>query len=157
MRTGFLSVRKYLLWQSVALSQLVVLALGSGVASAAGDACGKPKLLGIFVPWYQYLKIGKDKVTGECGVSGGFQLLPGGGQSSDLLMVGLAVVDDLIRLAGLIAVVFVVMGGIQYTTSQGNPDATAKAQSTVVNALVGLAISIVAVAFVAFIGRQIGK
>ena len=75
---------------------------------------------------------------------------------SDLPLVLLAVVDDLLRIAGLVAVVFVIVGGIQYTTSQGNPDATAKAQSTVLNALIGLVIALFAVAFVTYLGKALG-
>jgi hypothetical protein len=119
----------------------------------AAAACPKPKLLGVFVPWYQYLKVGKDS-TGSCGIKS-FNLLPGGGQSSDVPLILLAIVDDMVRLAGLVAVIFVIMGGVQYATSQGNPDATAKAQSTIINALIGLAIAIIAVAFVTFLGNAL--
>jgi hypothetical protein len=123
---------------------------------AAAKACSKPKLLGVFVPWYQYLKVTKDADTGTCGINGDdFVLLPGNGQSSSVPLVLLAIVDDMVRLAGLIAVIFVIVGGVQYATSQGSPDATAKAQSTVINALIGLAIAIAAVAFVAFLGKAL--
>jgi hypothetical protein len=128
----------------------------------AAAGCSKPKLLGIFVPWYQYLKVSKDADTGDCGIQD-FHLLPGKQQTdttgrtpnSDVPLILLAVVDDMVRLAGLIAVIFVIMGGVQYATSQGSPDATAKAQSTIVNALIGLAIAIVAVAFVTFLGNAL--
>jgi hypothetical protein len=73
----------------------------------------------------------------------------------DLILIGLALVDMLLHIAGLAAVVFVIYGGIQYTTSQGSPDATAKAQNTIVNALIGLALAVVAIAFVSFLGKRI--
>ncbi len=122
--------------------------------TASSTGCDKPKLLGIFVPWYQYLTLGRDSVTGDCTV-GNFRVLPGGGHTSDFLAIGLAVVDDLLRLAGLAAVIFVIYGGVQYATSQGSPDATAKAQSAILNALIGLAIAMVAVVFVTFIGNAL--
>jgi amino acid transporter len=117
--------------------------------------CDKSSFLGL-VPWYQYLDYKEITVSsGEafCGVEN-FVVLKAGEQS-DLPLIMLAVVDNLIRIAGLIAVAFVIYGGVQYATSQGNPDQTSKAQSTIINALIGLAIAIIAVAFVSFIGNRL--
>jgi len=50
--------------------------------------------------------------------------------------------------AGVIAVIMVVVGGIQYTTSNGNPQQAAKAKQTITYAIVGLAISLLAIAIV---------
>lgn len=126
------------------------------ITQFAAAGCPKTKLLGVFVPWYQYLKVTKDSDTGVCGINGkDFTLLPGNGQNSSVPLILLAIVDDMIRIAGLVAVMFVIMGGIQYATSQGSPDATAKAQSTIINALIGLAIAVVAVAFVTFLGNAL--
>jgi hypothetical protein len=116
----------------------------------------KPKLVGIFVPWYEYLRIEADPVTNECGVKD-FTLLPGNGESSDIPLVLVAIVDDMLRLTGLIAVIFVIYGGIRYATSQGEPDATAKAQSTILSALIGMAIALIAVALVTFFGKALTK
>jgi len=129
------------------------LPLSAGTFERVAAGCAKPKLLGVFVPWYQYLKVSKD-TTGSCAVQD-FNLLPGNNKDSDVPLILLAIVDDMVRLAGLVAVVFVIMGGVQYATSQGNPDATAKAQSSIINALIGVAISVVAVAFVAFLGSAL--
>ena len=128
-----------------------------GTALAAGGACGakpKPKLFGIFVPWYQYLELEEDAITEECLVKD-FKILPGSGQSSSLPKVGLAVVDNLLRLAGVVAVIFVIVGGVQYATSQGEPDQANKARSTIIAALIGLVISMFAVAFVGYLARAL--
>lgn len=98
-----------------------------------------------FPHWYDYLQL--DPKT--CQVSA-FSV------PSDLILVALAIIDILIHIAGLVAIVYVVIGGVQYVTSQGSPDATAKAQSTVVNALIGLALTITAIAFVSFMGNKLG-
>lgn len=42
--------------------------------------------------------------------------------------------------AGLVAVAYLIIGGYQYITSQGNPDATATAKSTIINAIIGLIV-----------------
>jgi hypothetical protein len=110
------------------------------------------------VPWYHYLPatdFGGKGTLGACDINGNFSLLPTSG-GGDLPLVLLAVVDDLLRIAGMIAVGFVIYGAIQYIASQGSPDATAKAQSTIINALIGLAIAIVAITFVSFLGRSLG-
>lgn len=101
-------------------------------------------------PWYAYIN-DSDHFKG-CDIKQ-FTLLP---PHSDVPLVLLAVVDDLLRIAGLVAVGFVIVGAIKYITSQGQPEDTANAQSTIINALLGLVVSIVAVAFVSFLGSKLG-
>lgn len=117
--------------------------------SLFATAC-KPTFLGL-VPWYQYLKL-----NGACQVNQ-FHLLSGSGSSSDLPLVLLAIVDDLLRITGLVAVIFVIYGGVTYATSQGNPDQTSRAQSTIINALVGMAVALIAVTAVSFLGSSLSK
>ena len=78
------------------------------------------------------------------------------GSHSWFLLIGLAILDDLIRIAALVAVGFVIYGGIQYVTSQGSPDQTKQAQQTIINALIGLVLAILASSIVAFIGNRLG-
>lgn len=79
-----------------------------------------------------------------------------GQTKSDIPGVLLAIVDDLLRIAGIVAVAYVIAAGFQYVRSEGKPDDTAKAQSMLVNALLGLAIAIISVAFVSFVGNKLG-
>lgn len=122
----------------------------SYLAGATTSPCQAQSFFGL-VPWYKYLQL--DPAT--CDVKD-FHLLPGAGQHSDVLLVGLAIVDDLLRIAGLIAVGFVIYAAISFITSQGNPEDAARARGTVINALVGLVIALVAVVFVQFIGTKLG-
>jgi cytochrome bd-type quinol oxidase subunit 2 len=50
--------------------------------------------------------------------------------------------------SGIIAVIMIVVGGIQYTTSNGNPAQAQKAKQTITYAAIGLAITVFAVAIV---------
>lgn len=75
---------------------------------------------------------------------------------SDVPLVLLVIIDDLLRIAALVTIGFVLYGSIRYITSQGNPENTASAQSTIINALVGLVIAIIAIGFVSFISSQLG-
>jgi hypothetical protein len=105
------------------------------------------------VPWYEYLK---DKLDSNCDFKD-FNILPGAtGKATDVPLILAAIVDDLLRIAGFIALAFVIVGAIRYITSQGDPEATGKAQETIINALIGLAVTIVGVAFISFLGNKIG-
>jgi len=108
--------------------------------------------LGIFPTWYHYLET-EVNPAGGCDISG-----PKGGDNNidwakAAPLVGLAVIDILLRLAGLISVVFVVYGGFNYIMSQGEPDKITSARKTITNSLIGVAISIVAASIVAFIAN----
>lgn len=113
-------------------------------------ACTKAPFLGIIQPWYQYLTL-KPDATGNCSIA---NLNALGGHSS-FLLIALAIVDDLIRVAALVAVGFVIYGGIQYTTSVGSPEDTTRARTTIINALIGLVLAILAASIVTFIGNRL--
>ena len=112
---------------------------------AAGCASGGD-ILG-FPTWYQYL---------QCDDKGHPQFSGNDIKASEsALLVVMAIVVILMRLAGILAVVFIVVGGIKYTTSQGNPEGVQNAKNTIVNAAVGLVLTIVASGIVSFIARSI--
>lgn len=114
--------------------------------------CTETTFLG-FVPWYHYLALISDH--GRCEVDpSSFVLL---GAHSSILLVLLAILDDFFKVAGLLAVVFVIYAGLKFILSQGSPDEAAKARTTVFNALIGLGISGVAIAAVTFIGTQVSN
>jgi hypothetical protein len=61
------------------------------------------------------------------------------------------VTNLLLGIAGAVAVIFIVIGAIQYSTSAGNEQSTAKAKSTITSAVIGLIISILALGIVNFV------
>jgi hypothetical protein len=83
-------------------------------------------------------------------------LQPGSNSPGDIPLILLAVVDDLLHVAGLVAVAYVLYGGFQYVSSQGQSDKTARAQNTIIDALVGVAIAVVAISVVSFLGNKLG-
>jgi hypothetical protein len=111
------------------------------------NGCKPPFFFGL-KPWYQYLK-----TDSSCNVRD-FQLLTSDGKS-DLGLIALAIVDDLLRIAGLVAVGFIIYGGYLYIRSQGEPDKSSQAQNTIQNAIIGLVICIMAIALVSFIGARV--
>ena len=107
-----------------------------------------------FPTWYKYLEVCKDKATNQYEVQ--FDLMKGGRfNGDDILLVGLAGIDILIRIAALVSVGYVIYGGIKYITSQGSPENTKNAQNTILHAAIGVAIAIMAAAIVGFIGRAV--
>ncbi len=130
-----------------------------GSGGTIASQCSK-EFLGL-KPWFAYLP-DKDPLGNEtfaknakgaqtCNIEN-FSLL---GSGSDFGRVMLAIADNLVRIAGLVAVAFVIVGGAQFLTSQGDPERAKKARETILNALVGVAVAIVAVALVSYIGSQL--
>jgi hypothetical protein len=102
----------------------------------------------LFFPnWWEYLK--PVPTLPECNV--GFSGV------GDIWLVGLAIIDILLRLAGLVAIVAVMMGGITYMTSGGNPEKAAAGQKRILSALGGLAIVMLATVIVTFVGKSLGS
>lgn len=58
------------------------------------------------------------------------------------------IINLLFVAAGGLALIFVIVGGVMYIFSSGNPDATKRARNIVLYALAGLAITILAYAIV---------
>jgi hypothetical protein len=109
------------------------------------------------IPWYGYLPNSDFSGPPTCDLTK-FTVLPGTSSGpSDIPLVLLAVVDDLLRIAGTVAVGFIIYAAVQYITSQGEPEKAAKAQNTILNAVIGLVIALVAVAAVSFIGDKLGQ
>lgn len=125
------------------------------VAAASCEDSAKT-WLGIFPTWYHYLDqtVGSD---GSCDISGPSNTDGDIDWAKAAPLVGLAVIDILLRLVGLISVVFVVYGGFNYIMSQGEPDKITSARKTITNSLIGVAISIVAASVVAFIANVLTK
>lgn len=127
--------------------QLMVTGLFTQFAAAA-QCSPNNTFMGLW-PWYHYLQV--QMVNGTCQVTT-FHFL---GANSGLVLILMAIIDDLLRIAGLLAVMYVIYAGIKYITSSGSPEKTAAAQSTIMNSLMGLAFALVAIKFVSFIGSKL--
>ena len=108
---------------------------------AGGDFLGLPK-------WYAYLPGKTDPTSGQC--------LPQINSISDVWLIVAAVIEMLLRIAGLGAVIMVIIGGVRYTTSMGNPEAVRAAKNTITYSLIGLIIAVSAAFLVSFIAGSFG-
>lgn len=104
--------------------------------------------------WYAYVP--KTEIDGaKCKVYEDVTILPSGTNKGLVPYVALAIVDDLLRISAVVAVAFVITGGVRYATSQGEPGEVKNALSTIINALIGLATAMVAAAVVSYIGNKL--
>lgn len=62
-----------------------------------------------------------------------------------------SIISGVLGMAGVIAVIFVIIGGIKYVISQGEPAQLQKAKETIIYALVGLAFVMFAFVIVRFV------
>lgn len=112
--------------------------------SAVDPAC-KRDFFG-FPHWYKYLEV---QSVNDCA-----PILSG---INDIWLIGLAIIELLIRLAVLAAIAFVILAGIKYSESGGNPEKATKAKNTLIDALAGLVIAIAAVAIVSYLGGRFAQ
>ncbi len=96
--------------------------------------------------WYQYLGGALD-ANNSC--------VPVIHKLTDIWLILLAVIDMLLQLVAFIAIIIVIYGAVQLLSSQGQPDKVARARTTIINALVGVAISISAAGMIAFLVGQL--
>lgn len=138
---------------SLVVLQLTVLVASIFIllpAQPAQAAC-RDRLLGVFPTWYHYLQ-----TDGDCNVQ-----FPqkDNGEGIDLpkaaTSIAFAILDILLRVAGLVAVIFVVVGGFTFITSNGQPDRAKSARNTILNALIGVVIAMSAAIIVNIIGKAL--
>jgi hypothetical protein len=100
-----------------------------------------------FPHWWKYLNVEKDPL-GKCAPVFVFP--------HDIWAVALAIIDILLRLAGIAAVISIIIAGIGYITAAGSADKITASRKRIVNSLLGLGVVLVAATIVSFIGNSIG-
>jgi hypothetical protein len=101
-----------------------------------------------FPPWWKYIHTGNYDGLGNCTPTVDFP--------SGIWAIAFAVIDMLLYLAGIVAVVSIIIAGISYITAAGNAEEITSARKRIVNSLIGLAIVLIAAAVVSFVGNAIG-
>ena len=97
--------------------------------------------------WYQYLPGATDS-SGAC--------QPQLSSLSDIWLVVAAIIDILLKIAALAAFAMIIYCGVTYMTSMGDAEDTVKARKTIINALVGLILSVMAAVLVSYLATNIG-
>jgi len=122
---------------------------GSASAAVSVASCQKP-FLGI-PPWYNGLVqvssngLGCDVISPDAA----------GGLQTFITKIILNIIGIVLALTGYIAFFFILFGGFQFLTGGSNAPQIEKARKTILNAVIGLVISIGAIAVVNLVFRII--
>lgn len=85
------------------------------------------------------------------GTSAGGAAICGATNKDDVPSIIETVINTILVVLGMIAVIMIVIGGIRYTTSNGDAGSTKAAKDTILYAVVGLVVAILAYAIVNFV------
>jgi|GEM_PF-744642 len=103
-----------------------------------------------FIPhWWEYLKLKQDAL-GKCTPDINFS------QPNTLWLIGMAILDILLRVAGFLAVISIIIAGFELVRTEGNTEKATNARQRLLNSLLGLAVVAGATALVAFVGNVVG-
>jgi hypothetical protein len=88
----------------------------------------------------------------------GLEAVAGAGACNDTALTGRlnTVIDTLFIVVGTVAVLILIMGGIRYITSTGDAKRIQAAKDTILYAVIGLIVVILARAIVGFVVGKIG-
>lgn len=127
----------------IVFSGLVGLSVVNPATVAAGSCPGQSP---IFPRWYDGLCQGS-KIQS-----------PGGGNGLQTFVVKIAmnIVKIMLTIVGYVSLAFIIWGGFKYMISGDNSSGTSAAKTTILNAIIGLVLSIMSVAIVSAIGNAIG-
>lgn len=120
----------------------------NSVAAQSSGACGNSFLT--FPAWYRGI------TDSNCDIKGP-------GQTEDGLQryiwtIALNVIEIIMQAIGYLAVLYMIYGGFLYMTSNGNPEGAAKGLKTIINASIGIAIGMSAIAIKNFLWQvMIGR
>lgn len=121
---------------------------------AASPTCPVTEQYGIPV-WYKYLP--QEVVTNASGSTCELSQRVAFDNLNVFLSIGLAIIEILLRVGALVAVGYIIYAGFMYLTSNGDPERAKNAKDTILNALIGLVIAIIATALVGFLGRSLAS
>lgn len=88
-------------------------------------------------------------VWGACEGGTNAAVCNGTGDSAPALIKN--VINTILVVLGMIAVIMIIIGGIRYTTSNGDSGSTKSAKDTILYAVIGLVVAILAFAIVNFV------
>lgn len=130
------------------------LALSQSTTAQAGQCSGGAAIVAI-PPWYDNL-CGSDGKTlqspKEFANTGGEDKT---GIGKYLTIIAMNIVTILLYVTGYVSLAFIIWGGFKYIISGDSSNGTSAAKTTILNAIIGLIISIMAIAIVKFIAGAI--
>ena len=77
--------------------------------------------------------------------------------SNDLMWILNIIINVVIGIIGFVAVMVIILGGVQYTTSAGDSGKVKKAKDTIMYGIIGLVVALMAYSIVNFILSNVFK
>lgn len=121
--------------------------LNLAVAPSVSAACNDRILT--FPAWYRGLQ------DGSCNLKTPTQDRDGTSMRTFITRIILNIIDILMQLVAYASIVFIIVGGFRYLTSAGAADQMSAAKSTILHAIIGLIIALLAVAIVNLVGASL--
>lgn len=94
---------------------------------------------------------GAYSACGDLSVGGGVECAQGNASGTELTSTVGNVVNILLFVAGMAAVIAIIIGGVRYITSQGDEKAVKGAKDTILYAVIGVVVALLAYAIVNFV------
>ena len=91
------------------------------------------------------------KSSADCASAATLASDPDGCNGSDMNQMIRTVINAIVFIVGMVAVVMIILGGVNYATSQGDPGKVKKGKDTILYGIIGLVIAILAFAIVNFV------
>jgi Type IV secretion system pilin len=120
-------------WKQLILSALLVLGVGATTLLSTNNASAIT-------------------VFSQCSGSSSSSICAAKGDSAGSMIK--IVINTALTILGMIAVLMIVIGGIRYTTSNGNSTQIKEAKDTILYSIVGLVVAIMSYAIVNFVVSQ---
>lgn len=127
---------------NIAAAVLTIVGLGGIAAMSPAYAAN---------PAFDY--IGGEDGTGTTGDS----VMPEGVKGSELMGTINTVINVIIGIIGMLAVIMIIVGGINFVLSQGDTAKVTKARNTILYGVVGLVVALLAFAIVNFVLTNVFK
>ncbi|MBP6041430.1 hypothetical protein KA529_00200 [Candidatus Saccharibacteria bacterium] len=110
------------------------------------DSSGDAGFFGL-PAWYRGLNVVQDGSSESCSLKLG--------DLTDIWKVAINVVELITRLSAYFAIIMIIIGGITFLISTGEPEKIATARKTILFAVIGLVISLSATVIVGYVANLI--
>ena len=118
---------------------------GSSYPDGFSSKCGRYKVGDNY-------KVIYGKSASDCAQAGVYASSPEDCDTQgDLNSLVRTIITTIIFAVGMVAVVMIILGGVSYATSQGDPQKVKKAKDTILYGIIGLVVALLAFAIVNFV------
>ncbi|MBR2659756.1 hypothetical protein IKD60_03275 [Candidatus Saccharibacteria bacterium] len=137
------------------MNKIKMLVAGAVMAAVAAVFSFVPAMAAVKCPEGS-LRTGEAPTLAQCNVpEDSDESSPTNGKS--LMEVVQTILNVIISVLGIVTVIMIILGGVQYMTSQGDPAKATKARNTILYGVIGLVVALLAFAIVNFVLDEVFK